>query len=70
MYSKTPYQLRFEIFKQSFNMLQYEFDHFVNIADNRMAINGDPNFEYPEPPTLDAVLRQAEIINSFVSETR
>jgi hypothetical protein len=70
MYSKTPYQLRFEIFKQSFNMLQYEFDHFVNIADNRMSISGDPNFEYPEPPTLEQVLKQAEVINDFVSETR
>jgi hypothetical protein len=28
------------------------------------------DFDYPEPPTLDQVLKQAEIINSFVSETR
>ena len=70
MYSKTPYQLRFEIFKQSYNMLQDEFVHLVNIADNRMAINGDPNFEYPEPPTLEQVLKQAEVINDFVSETK
>ena len=70
MYSKTPYQLRFEIFKQSYTMLQDEFVHLVNIADNRMAISGDPNFEYPEPPTLEQVLKQAEVINDFVSETK
>ena len=70
MYSKTPYQLRFEIFKQSYTMLQDEFVHLVNIADNRMAISGDSNCEYPEPPTLEQVLKQAEVINDFVSETR
>ena len=69
MYSKTPYQLRFEIFKQSFNMLQYEFDHFVNLANQRVALDMN-DFDYPEPPTLDQVLKQAEIINNFVSETR
>ena len=51
-------------------MLQDKFVHHVNIADNRMAISGDPNFEYPEPPTLEQVLKQAEVINDFVSETR
>jgi hypothetical protein len=69
MYPKTPYQLRFEIFKQSFNMLQYEFDHFVNLANQRVALDMN-DFDYPEPPTLDQVLKQAEIINNFVSETR
>jgi hypothetical protein len=69
MYSKTPYQLRFEIFKQSYDMLQDKFVHLVNMADQKVALDMN-DFEYPEPPTLDAVLRQAEIINSFVSETR
>jgi hypothetical protein len=69
MYSKTPYQLRFEIFKQSYDMLQDNFVHLVNMADQKVALDMN-DFEYPEPPTLDAVLRQAEIINSFVSETR
>jgi hypothetical protein len=64
MYSKTPYQLRFEIFKQSYNMLQDEFIHFVNLADQKVV------FDYPKPPTLREVLAQAEIINAFVSETK
>jgi hypothetical protein len=69
MYSKTPYQLRFEIFKQSYNMLQDEFLHYVNLADQKVALDVN-DFEYPEPPTLEQVLKQAEVINFFVSETR
>ena len=69
MYSKTPYQLRFEIFKQSYDMLQDKFVHHVNIINNKMDMNGE-NIEYPESPTLEQVLKQAEVINDFVSETR
>ena len=69
MYTKTPYQLRFEIFKQSYNMLQDEFIHFVNLADQKVALDMN-DFDYPEPPTLEQVLKQAEVINDFVSETR
>ena len=68
MYSKTPYQLRFEIFKQSYNMLQDEFLHYVNLADQKVALDVN-DFDYPEPPTLEQVLKQAEVINDFVSET-
>jgi hypothetical protein len=49
MYSKTPYQLRFEIFKQSYNMLQDEFLHYVNLADQKVALDVN-DFDYPEPP--------------------
>ena len=69
MYPKTPYQLRFEIFKQSYNMLQDEFLHYVNLADQKVALDTN-DFDYPEPPTLEQVLKQAEVINDFVSETR
>ena len=69
MTTQTPYQLRFEIFKQSYSMLQDEFVHLVNLADQRVALDMN-DFDYPEPPTLDQVLKQAEIINNFVSETR
>ena len=69
MYSKTPYQLRFEIFKQSCDMLPDKFVHHVNIIYNKMDMNGE-NIEYPESPTLEQVLQQAEIINNFVSETK
>ena len=64
----TPYELRFEIFKQSYAMLQDEFVHFVNLADQKVALDMNEIDAYPEPPTLREVLAQAEIINAFVSE--
>ena len=70
MYSKTPYQLRFEIFKQSYTMLQDEFVHRVNLADQKVTLDMNEIDDYPESPTLEQVLRQAEIINNFVSETK
>ena len=65
----TPYELRFEIFKQSYSMLQDEFVHYVNIADQKFAVDMN-DFNWPEPPTLEQVLSQAEVINNFVSETK
>ena len=65
----TPYELRFEIFKQSYVMLQDEFIHFVNIADQKFAVDMN-DVTWPEPPTLRQVLAQAEVINAFVSETK
>ena len=65
----TPYELRFEIFKQSYNMLQDEFIHYVNIADQKFAADMN-DVDWPKPPTLRQVLSQAEVINSFVSETK
>jgi hypothetical protein len=69
MIAQTPYQLRFEIFKQSYSMLQDEFVHLVNLADQRVALDMN-DFDYPNSPTLREVLAQAEIINAFVSETK
>ena len=69
MTTQTPYQLRFEIFKQSYSMLQDEFVHLVNLADQKVALDMN-DFDYPNSPTLREVLAQAEIINTFVSETR
>ena len=50
-------------------MLQDEFVHYVNLADQKVALDTN-DFDYPEPPTLEQVLKQAEVINDFVSETR
>jgi hypothetical protein len=36
-------------------MLQDEFVHYVNIADQKVALDMN-DFDYPEPPTLDQVL--------------
>jgi len=64
----TPYELRFEIFKQAYNMLndqfsiEYDFVREWN-EDSRNKVKMD----IPEFPTLNQVLVQAEIINDFVS---
>ena len=50
-------------------MLQDEFVHLVNLADQRVALDMN-DFDYPNSPTLREVLAQAEIINAFVSETK
>lgn len=67
----TPYELRFEIFKQSYNMLN---DQFSVEYDTARCWNEDVNntvkMDYPEFPSLGLVLEQADIINSFVSETK
>ena len=51
-------------------MLQDEFVHRVNLADQKVALDMNEIDDYPESPTLEQVLRQAEIINDFVSETK
>jgi len=63
----TPYELRFEIFKQAYNMLN---DQFSIEYDTARCWNEQVNrldLEYPKFPTLNQVLEQAEIINDFVS---
>ncbi len=68
--SKTPYELRFEIFKQAYNMLQdnYSMEFEVAQRQNRHGLISE-NFA-EKYPSLDDVLRQAEVINNFVSETK
>ena len=64
----TPYELRFEVFKQAYNMMNdqfsVEYDTAVRWNENE---NKQVPMEYPEFPTLDKVLEQAQIINDFVS---
>jgi hypothetical protein len=63
----TPYELRFEIFKQAYNMLN---DKFIIEYDTIKYWN-EHEFghtkECPDFPTLEQVLEQAEVINNFVS---
>jgi len=65
----TPYELRFEIFKQAYNMLN---DQFSIEYDTARCWNEDVNnmvkMDYPNFPKLGDVLHQAEVINNFVSE--
>ena len=64
----TPYELRFEIFKQAYNMLndQFSVEYDTVVSWNRNSIN-KVKMDFPEYPSLNQVLEQAEIINSFVS---
>jgi hypothetical protein len=68
--SKTPYELRFEIFKQAYTMLNDEFCVKYDTAREWNDKVEKIELEYPNFPTLNQVLEQAEIINSFVSITK
>ena len=64
----TPYELRFEIFKQAYNMLNDQFNIEVDTARYWNANSSNTvKMDYPEFPTLEDVLKQAETINDFVS---
>ncbi len=64
----TPYELRFEVFKQAYAMMNDQFSIEYDTA--RVWNDNSENtvkIDYPEFPTLDKVLEQAKIINDFVS---
>lgn len=63
----TPYELRFEIFKQAYNMLNDQFSIEYDTANRWNEQVNRLDLEYPKFPTLNQVLEQAEIINDFVS---
>ena len=66
----TPYELRFEIFKQAYNMLNDKFNIEYDTAARWNEVEKKQVFmDYPDFPSLNQVLEQAEIINSFVSES-
>ena len=64
----TPYELRFEIFKQAYNMLNDQFSVEYDTARcwNENSKN-TVKMNYPDFPSLNQVLEQSEIINNFVS---
>jgi hypothetical protein len=64
----TPYELRFEIFKQAYNMLNDQFSVEYDTARcwNENSKN-TVKMDYPDFPSLNQVLEQSEIINNFVS---
>jgi|688.fasta_scaffold407151_1 hypothetical protein len=64
----TPYELRFEIFKQAYNMLNDQYSIEMDTARYWNANSANTvKMDYPEFPTLQDVLNQAETINDFVS---
>ena len=65
----TPYELRFEIFKQAYNMLNDQFSIEYDTARCwNEDINNNVKMDNPSFPKLSEVLNQAEAINNFVSE--
>jgi hypothetical protein len=69
--SKTPYELRFEIFKQAYSMLNDNFSvNYDFVRDWNGNSMNTVKMDIPEYPTLDEVLQQAQVINDFVSETK
>jgi len=68
--SKTPYELRFEIFKQAYNMLQDNYNMKFEVAQRQERHGFIPADFAEKYPSLNDVLRQAEVINNFVSETK
>ena len=66
--TKTPYELRFEIFKQAYNMLQDNFAtkfEVVEKSGNKLPVDFADSY-----PTLTDVINQANTINNFVSEAK
>ena len=63
----TPYELRFQIFKQAYNMLNDNFMVNHDFARDWNSSHHNVKIDFPEFPTLNQVLKQAEIINDFVS---
>lgn len=66
---KTPYELRFEIFKQAYAMLSdnYHVEFVKAECSNGGALPKDFDVKYP---SLSDVLLHAEAINNFVSSTK
>ncbi|NBP04462.1 MAG: hypothetical protein EBU90_31140 [Proteobacteria bacterium] len=62
----TPYELRFEIFKQAYGQAQDEFQANYNLAE----MWNDKNtvkVDYPQFPTYEQIETLADKINNFVS---
>jgi hypothetical protein len=66
----TPYELRFEIFKQAYHMLNDEFCIKYDTAKEWNEKSGKMELAIPNFPTLSEVLNQADIINTFVSGSK
>jgi hypothetical protein len=61
----TPYELRFEIFKQANGLAQDKYH--TAFARAEMLSKDDPNVEFPDFPTYEYIEELANKINNFVS---
>ena len=62
----TPYELRFEIFKQANGLAQDEYHAAFTVADQWNQLNS-VKLDYPDFPSYEQIEKLAERINSFVS---
>lgn len=62
----TPYELRFEIFKQAIGLTQDEYHAKFSISDEWNK-NNSVKMDYPEFPTYEQIEALADKINNFVS---
>ena len=62
----TPYELRFEIFKQAQVYANDEYIAQYNIVDNHNQNTGS-KWDYPSFPSYEKIEALAEKINNFVS---
>jgi hypothetical protein len=61
----TPYELRFEIFKQANSLAQDEYH--TAFARAEMLSKDEPNVKFPDFPTYEHIEALADKINEFVS---
>jgi hypothetical protein len=62
----TPYELRFEIFKQATNLAQDEYNASYEIVREHND-NSETKWNYPPFPSYEKIEKLAEKINTFVS---
>ena len=62
----TPYELRFEIFKQAQSLADQEFHVAWQSVDRKNELDGT-SIKYPIYPTYNDIEKLAEKLNAFVS---
>ena len=62
----TPYELRFEIFKQANGLAQDEYHAAFTVAEQWNQLNS-VKMDYPDFPSYEQIESLADKINDFVS---
>ena len=62
----TPYELRFEIFKQANGLAQDEYHAAFTVAEQWNQLNS-VKMDYPDFPSYEKIEELADKINEFVS---
>jgi hypothetical protein len=63
----TPYELRFEIFKEAQNLANNQYHTRWAYVDRKLEIDSTYPEDYPSYPSFDHIQKIAEDINKFVS---